>query len=446
MKSELPKGLHEVLGVPMVDLVGRAMRGAGIERPILVIGHGGESMQARLGDAYEFAWQREQKGTGHAVLMAAELLKNFKGTVVIAPGDTPLLGEDVIRQLIVRHEETRAKCTVASSMVEDPTGYGRIVRDHDGIVRGIVEHKDCTPEQREINEVNAAVYCFDSETMLALLPELGCDNAQGEYYLTDLVSMLYQQDRSVVGLVVNDTDLLRGVNDRVQLSQAENLLRQRVNQRHMLAGVSILDPEATYIGLDVRIGPDTVIEPNTYLVGETVIGANCEIGPNCKIKRSKIGDGCFVYMSHLNEAVLEDGVKVGPFANIRPGAVLRTQSKVGNFVEIKNAELGQGSAANHLTYIGDAIVGAKSNIGAGTITCNYDGLSKHRTTIGSDVFIGSNSTLVAPVTIEDGSMVAAGSVVTHNVPADSIAFGRARQEIKEGWVQSWRNKRQSKSE
>lgn len=443
MKSELPKGLHEVLGLPMVELVGRAMKGCGVAAPILVIGHAGDLIQERLGDGYQYAWQREQHGTGHAAMMAADLLKGFDGTVVIAPGDTPLLSEEVLKELVVRHTETRARCSVATSFVEDPTGYGRIVRDSDGVVSGIVEHKDCTPEQLKIREVNAAVYCFDCASLLALLPKLSNDNAQGEYYLTDVVKAIYEEDRGVVGVTINDPDLLMGVNDRVQLAAAEKTLRDKVNRKHMLAGVTLLDPCSTYIGLDVEIGPDTTIEPNTFLIGNTKIGANCELGPNTKIKRSNVGDGCYIYLSHVNEATIGDGVKIGPFANIRPGTVLKNKVKIGNFVEVKKSTMGEGAAANHLAYIGDATVGSKANIGAGTITCNYDGISKHQTTIGSNVFVGSNSTLVAPVTIEDGAMIAAGSVVTHNVPADSIAFGRARQEIKEGWVQSWRKKRES---
>lgn len=441
MKSKLPKGLHEVLGVPMVDLVGRAMREAGIERPILVVGYGGEMIEEALGEAYRYAWQREQLGTGHAAQMAAGRLPDGDGCVLVAPGDTPLLSGTVLRELVERHLETRAQCTVATAIVEDATGYGRVVRDHSGRVCGIVEHKDATAEEREIREVNASVYCFDAATLRSRLPDVSNDNAQGEYYLTDLLSAIYRDGGDVVAVTVADPAVLMGVNDRWQLAEAERALRERVNRSHALAGVTLVDPASTYIGVDVVIGLDTVIEPNTYLQGETVIGSGCRIGPQTKIANSRIGDGAKIYFSQVVDAAIGAGVKIGPFANIRPGADLRTGVKIGNFVEVKNATLGEGVAVSHLTYLGDAEIGARTNIGAGTITCNYDGIAKHRTTVGQDVFVGSNSTLVAPISIGDGALIAAGSVVTHHVPADALAIGRARQEVKESWVQSWRERK-----
>lgn len=425
----------------MVDLVGRAMREAGIERPILVVGYGGELIEEALGGAYHYAWQREQLGTGHAAQMAAERLPDGDGCVVVAPGDTPLLSGTVLRELIERHVETRALCTVATAIVEDATGYGRVVRDHLGRVCGIVEHKDATAEQLEIREVNASVYCFDAATLRARLPNLSNDNAQGEYYLTDLLSAIYRDGGDVVAVTVADPAILMGVNDRWQLAEAERALRERVNRSHALAGVTLVDPASTYIEVDVAIGLDTVIEPNTYLQGETVIGSGCRIGPQTKIANSRIGDGAKIYFSQVVDAEVGTGVKIGPFANIRPGADLGAGVKIGNFVEVKNATLGEGVAVSHLTYLGDAEIGARTNIGAGTITCNYDGIAKHRTTVGQDVFVGSNSTLVAPISIGDGALIAAGSVVTHHVPADALAIGRARQEVKESWVQSWRERK-----
>lgn len=445
MKSEMPKGLHAVLGLPMVELIGRAMKAAGVGRPILVIGHGGDQIQQALGDGYAYAWQHEQRGTGHAAMMAAALLKDHDGPVLVAPGDTPLLSAETLKELIVRHGESGCRCTLATSIVEDPTGYGRIVRDERGSVRAVVEHKDCDPEQLEIHEVNAAVYCFDARTLLEVLPRLGNANASGEVYLTDAVEAIYRSQNWVEAVVVNDPEMLMGVNDRWQLAQAETAMRRRVNRRHALAGVTLVDPDSTTIGIDVQIGPDTILEPNTYLQGETVIGRACRIGPCTKIKSSKLGDEVNVYFSQIVEADLEDGVKVGPYANIRPGTILGKKAKIGNFVEIKKSTLGEGTAVSHLTYIGDAAVGSATNIGAGTITCNYDGYSKHRTTIGDHVFVGSNSTLVAPLAIADGAMIAAGSVVTHNVPADALALGRARQEVKEGWVSPWRKRKQAEN-
>lgn len=441
MKSSIPKGLHEVLGVPMVDLVGRAMREAGVERPILVVGYGGEMIAESLGDAYFYAWQREQLGTGHAAQMAAAFLPEGDGCVLIAPGDTPLLNGTILRELVERHQETRAQCTVATAFVEDPVGYGRVVRDRAGRVCGIVEHKDATAEQREIREVNASVYCFDAAALRTQLPHLSNDNAQGEYYLTDLLSAISQGGGDVVAVTVSDPAILMGVNDRAQLAEAERTLRGKVNRGHALAGVTLIDPASTYIGVDVSIGADTIIEPNTYLQGDTSIGSGCRIGPQTKIANSRIGDGAKIYFSQVVEANIGEGVKVGPFANIRPGTELRTGVKIGNFVEVKNAVLGEGVAVSHLTYLGDAEIGARTNIGAGTITCNYDGIAKHRTTVGQDVFVGSNSTLVAPISIGDGALIAAGTVVTHPVPADAFAIGRARQEVKESWVQSWRERK-----
>jgi bifunctional UDP-N-acetylglucosamine pyrophosphorylase/glucosamine-1-phosphate N-acetyltransferase len=446
MKSELPKGLHPVGGMPMVELIGRALKEAGVEIPIVVIGHGGEKIEEALGGTYRFAWQREQHGTGHAAMMAADLIRDHHGPVIIAPGDTPLLGAETLKELVARHIETRAKCTVATAFVDEPTGYGRVVRDSDGRVSGIVEHKDATPEQHAIKEVNTSVYCFDAQTLLAILPTLQNSNAQGEYYLTDALSTIYREGGDVVALIVSDAEILMGVNDRWQLAQADKALRTRINRKHALKGVTLVDPDCTYIGPLVAIGPDTVIEPNTYLQGDTTIGRNCHLGPCTKIKNSRIGDDVKVYFSQIVDSDLHDLVKVGPFSNIRPGTILGKKVKIGNFVEIKKSTLGEATSVSHLTYVGDASVGEATNIGAGTITCNYDGFSKHRTTIGSDVFVGSNSTLVAPLTIEDGAMVAAGSVVTHDVPADGLALGRARQEVKEGWVSRWRSRKKSENQ
>lgn len=441
MKSDAPKGLHAVLGLPMVELVGRALKQAGVERPIVVIGHGGDLLKEALGDSYDYVWQTEQHGTGHAAMMAIDFIRSHNGPLVIVPGDTPLVGAETIHELVVRHEETRAKCSIASSIVDDPTGYGRMVRDGQGRVSGIVEHKDATSEQLAIKEVNAGLYCFDSATLAEVLPTLSNENAQGEYYLTDAVSAIYHAGGDVLGVVMADHEILMGVNDRWQLAQAEKALQRRVNRRHALNGVTLIDPENTYIGLDVTIGPDTVVEPGTYLQGETTIGSGCHLGPCTKIKNSVLRDSVNVYFSQVVDSELQAGVKIGPYSNIRPGSVIGEKSKIGNFVEIKKSVLGESVAVSHLTYIGDATVGSRSNIGAGTITCNYDGFAKYPTTIGEGVFVGSNSTLVAPISIGDGGFIAAGSVITHDVPADALALGRTRQENKEGWVSRWRGRK-----
>jgi bifunctional UDP-N-acetylglucosamine pyrophosphorylase/glucosamine-1-phosphate N-acetyltransferase len=315
------------------------------------------------------------------------------------------------------------------------------VRDPKGGVKRIVEQKDATTEELEIQEVNSGIYVFDSVALFEILPNLGTENSQGEYYLTDAVETLAAQGGKVEALAFQDSGLLMGVNDRWQLAMAEKIMRQRILQRHAVNGVSLQDIDSIYIDADVEIGTSTTLEAGTHLRGATKVGQGCRIGPNTVVVDSNVDDGSIVLLSHVRQAKIGTKVKVGPFANIRPGAVLGDGSKVGNFVELKNATLGPGVAASHLAYIGDAEVGAGSNIGAGTITCNYDGDSKYRTSIGENVFVGSNSTLVAPLTIGDGAFVAAGSVITHDVPSDALALGRARQEVKEGWVPRWRKRK-----
>lgn len=439
MKSELPKVLHEVCGTAMVSLALEALKEAGLSHVTVVIGHGGDKVQEELGDAVSFAWQHEQKGTGHAVRMAQEALLGQCEHVVVIPGDTPLLSGQAISQLLQAHLNSGAAASVLTCEVAEPKGYGRIVREG-GVFARIVEEKDASPEVKAIREVNSGVYAFHTAKLFAALPRVGAANAQGEEYLTDVLALLLKDGDRVEALPFDDADILMGVNDRWSLAEADALLRRKILRRLADSGVTIVDPNSTYISPQVKIGPDTIIEPQTYITGHSVIGRNCHIGPSTRIKRSVIGDGTYVYFSHVADAELGDGVKVGPFAHLRPGTQLGSGTKIGNFVEVKNAQLGPKVSANHLSYIGDATVGAGTNIGAGTITCNYDGFQKHRTTIGENVFVGSNSTLVAPVELGNGSFVAAGSVITKNVQGDALAFGRARQEVKEGWAVQWRAK------
>ena len=440
MKSELPKGLHEVCGLPMVEHVARALRRAGVERIVIVVGHGGEAIQQKLGGAYEYAWQHERLGTGHAVQMAAPLLAGFTGKIVVAAGDTPLVSAEMFRDLIGGGSAS-TKCLIASSIVDNPKGYGRFLREGGIGVRAIVEEKDASPDQREIREVNSSIYCFDGPSLLACLPKLRNDNAQGEYYLTDVVAMIAEEG-SADAMVFEDPDILVGVNDRWQLAQADRKMRERILQGHAESGVTIMDPGTTYIGAEVAIGEETILEPSTMIVGRTKIGKSCRIGPFTRIEDCEIGDRACVSVSYLREAKLHDTASVGPFAHIRPDTELLPDVKVGNFVEVKNARLATGVKASHLTYIGDAEIGENSNIGAGTITCNYDGFQKSRTQIGRDVFVGSNSTLVAPLMLGDGLFVAAGSVVSSGqYPADGLVIGRSRTEVKEQWASQWRNKK-----
>ena len=443
MKSELPKALHGICGVPMAELIGRAMKQAGVERPIVVVGHEGDLLIGALGDSYDYVWQREQKGTGHATMMAQELLKDRAGSVLVAPGDTPLLSAAALQALAQEHLSANVDATIATVKLANPAGYGRIVRDGRGNVVKIVEDKDASDEIKLISEINSGIYCFKIKALFDVLPVLKNDNAQGEYYLTDIVREIDSRGGYVKPLLFNDPDLLVGVNDRWQLAEAAKSLRMRILRQHALAGVTIIDPDSTFIGVDVQIGVDTVIEPTTVIEGSSTIGAGCHIGPTTKIIDSTIGANCTVLMSHLNQATMLDSSRCGPFANLRPGAVLGEKVKVGNFVEVKNASLGSGSAVSHLSYIGDGKVGENTNIGAGTIFCNYDGFSKHLTEIGANAFVGSNSTLVAPVTIGEGAMIAAGSVITKSVPADALGIGRGRQENKEQWAAQWRKRKQT---
>ena len=443
MKSELPKALHAICGAPMADLVGRAMKAAGVVRPIVVVGHEGNLLIEALGESYDYAWQKEQKGTGHATLMAADKLQNHPGCVLVAPGDTPLISKAAFETLAKEHLASGADCTIATVKLAQPAGYGRIVRDGRGNVSKIVEDRDASDEIKLITEINSGIYCFKTKPLFDALPKLKNENSQGEYYLTDAVKEIYNKGGAIKPLLFADPDLLIGVNDRWQLAEAAKALRMRILRQHAINGVTIIDPDSTFIGVDVEIDTDTIIEPATAIEGKSTIGAGCHIGPTTKIIDSRIGEHCTVLMSHLSQATMLEGARCGPFANLRPGSVLGERAKVGNFVEVKNASLGAGAAVSHLSYIGDGKVGEKTNIGAGTIFCNYDGFSKHQTDIGANAFVGSNSTLVAPVTIGDGAMIAAGSVITKSVPPDALGIGRERQEVKEHWAAQWRKRKQT---
>ena len=444
MRSELPKGLHEVCGVPMVKLVADAMRAGGIDKIVVVVGHGGEQIVSALGEGFEFAWQHEQKGTGHAVLCAKNAFEGFEGDIVIAPGDTPLVQATFFADLVAAHVGSGNLCTVATAIQPDPTGYGRMVRGENGGIERIVEHKDASPSEIEIREVNAGIYCLASEGLWDRLSGLSSNNSQGEYYFTDIIKILNSEGNRVGGFIASDPDVLVGINDRWQLAQAGKKLNLRLLEKLARDGVTIVDIDSTYVGPFVKVGRDTILEPNTYLIGNTSVGERSHIGPNTRLVDTQVGDESLVIFSNAERCIIGNDVKVGPFANIRPKSVLNVGVNIGNFVEINRSELGEEVKARHLTYIGDSTVGAYTNIGAGTITCNYDGFDKHKTTIGSNAFIGSNSTLVAPLTIGDGAMITAGSVITKNVSDGSAAFGRAQQITKEGWAISFRERKLNK--
>lgn len=441
MKSALPKCLHQVCGVPMIRMVISAMQGAGLAAPVVVVGHGREKMLAELGAEFPIAVQDEQKGTGHAVLCAFDALEGDEGLVLIACGDVPMIRTSTVKKLIDTALETGAEGVLATVKVSAPKGYGRITRDENDHVTGIVEEKDATEEQRAINEINPALYCFSLSALRKLLPTVEPSPTTGELYLTEMIRLIRENGGTVRGIVFEDEYEFQGVNDRNQLAQASKTLRMRILRELGESGVTIVDPDSTFIGGEVTIAPDTTILPMTVIDGKTSIGSGCAIGPNTWIKDSILHDDVRVFMSHLDQAEMESGSRCGPFANLRPDTKLGKKVKVGNFVEIKKSSVGEGTSISHLTYIGDAKVGSKANIGAGTITCNYDGYAKHLTQIGDGAFVGSNSTLVAPVNIGAGAITAAGSVITGDVPADSLGIGRARQENKEEWAKKFRQHR-----
>ncbi len=436
MKSALIKVLHPIAGMPMITWPVAAARTAGSTTNVLVVGHQATAVQSVFRGAADIrcAMQEEQLGTGHAVACGLEALEGFHGTVLILCGDTPLLRSETLQAMLSFHRENRAAITVLTALRDNPFGYGRVIRDQTGGVARIVEQKDATPDEQAVREVNSGIYCMESDFLRAGIRNLGNDNAQGEYYLTDLVGIAVRQGLTCLALPTDDAEEIMGVNDRAQLAEAARILRRRINHAHMVAGVTLIDPETTYIDEGVTIGADSVIHPGCQIGGGSIIGSGCEIEQNVTITGCRIGDDCHIKAaSVLESSELADDVAVGPMAHLRPGTQLAAHVKIGNFVETKKITMGAGSKASHLTYLGDAEIGSNVNIGCGTITCNYDGVNKHRTLIGDDVFIGSDVQLVAPVSVGRNSLVAAGTTVTTDVPPDSLALSRVPQVNKAGW-------------
>ena len=437
MKSARPKVLHGAAGLPLIDHVLRAASALSPRSTVIIIGHQGEqlkdALQSRTG--LSFAVQEPQLGTGHALLQAEPHLKGASGTLVLLSGDVPLLRAASLAALVRTHEARGAAATVLTAVVPSPAGYGRIVRDGAGRIAAIVEHKDASPAEREIGEINSGVYAFDIEPLFAALREIGSSNAQGEYYLPDLVRIYRDRGLTVETVTLEDSREILGVNSRKELAEVAAILRAEKNEALMASGVTIVDPATTYIAPDVTVGADTVIHPGVHLEGRTQIGSGCEIRSGVRIVDSAVDDGvlinnfCVIVESHVSS-----GARIGPFAHIRPQSDVGADAHVGNFVELKNTSMGQGAKANHLSYLGDATIGRKVNVGAGTITCNYDGTAKHRTVIEDGAFIGSDSQLVAPVRVGAGAYVAAGSTITQDVPPDALAIGRGTQVNKDGWV------------
>lgn len=434
MHSSLPKVLHQVCGKAMVQLIIDNIQAAEIGKSYIVIGHGAEQVKTALGADHAYAVQEPQLGTGHCVMQALPIIPPDTDGVLVVCGDTPLLRQETLAKLKEHFLQTGAACTILTAEMADPGGYGRILRDADGKITGIVEEKDATPEQKQITEVNTGTYFFSYPLLKEALAQLTNDNAQGEYYLTDTLAYLNANGHIIDGILSEDADETMGVNDRVQLAKADRLLRQRKNRQLMREGVTLIDPATTYIDLDVEIGQDTIIYPNCHLRGNTKIGKHCLLDADCQITDSTIGDHCHLIKAIVKESIIGDYGEIGPFAYIRPKTQIRNHVKIGHFVEVKKSTVDEGSKIPHLSYIGDAIIGKEVNIGCGTITCNYDGANKFQTLIGDHVFIGSNSNLVAPVEIEENAYVAAGSTITKKVSKDALAIARARQQELKGWV------------
>lgn len=434
MKSSLYKVLHPVAGKAMVEHVLEQLEALKPSQIVTVVGCGAELVKEQLGNRSEYALQKEQLGTGHAVMVTKELLADKKGTTLVICGDTPLLTSETLEQLIKHHEQTKAKATVLTAQTNTPTGYGRIIRDKEHYVEKIVEQKDATDAEQKITEINTGTYCFDNEFLYKALDQVGNKNAQGEYYLTDVIGILKDAGEKVSAYVMSAFEESLGVNDRVALSKANQQMRMRINHRHMVNGVTFVDPNTTYIDADVVIGNDTCLEAGVVLKGETVIGSNCFIGAHSEIKDSVIEDEVVVTSSNIEQSIVRKGSDVGPYAHLRPQADIGPNVHIGNFVEVKNAQIHQGTKVGHLTYVGDATLGENINVGCGVIFVNYDGVNKYRTNVGSNSFIGSNSNLVAPLKVGEKSFIAAGSTITKDVPVEALAIARQKQENKEGYA------------
>ncbi len=439
MKSSKPKVAHEILGKPLVRWVVDAAHAAGIDSVVSIVGHGRDQVEPLLSDT-TMVVQEEQLGTAHAVLVAHEALAGKSGSLVVLTGDSPLVKPSTIEELVRTREESNAAVVVLTMEAENPFGYGRIVRDDAGDVMAIVEQKDCTPEQAEITECNSGFYCFDIELLFSALEEVSTDNAQGEYYLTDVLGIARNRGQRVLAYKAQDPTECLGVNSRIQLAQATQILQQRINEAHMAGGGTMMDPKPPWIGPDVTIEQDVEILPMTILLGKTSVATGSVLGPNTRLTDVLIGPNCTVDETVGIEATMEEGVTCGPRAYLRPGTYLCEHAKAGTHVEIKKSTIGPGSKVPHLSYIGDATVGRDVNIGAGSITCNYDGEKKWPTTIGDNCFVGSDVMMVAPVNLGENSLIGAGSVITKDVSAGALGLGRARQTEIEHWNERKNNK------
>lgn len=434
MKSKKHKVLHPVCGKPIIDHIVETLSSLGVEETVVVVGHESDAVRQHLGNRVTFVEQKEQLGTAHAVMQAEPVLSGRDGVTLVLNGDHPLFTSESLRRTVEHHRTTEAAATILTAVLHDPAGYGRVIRGEDGRVDRVVEHKDANPKELEVKEVNTGTFCFDNGKLWKALSEVSNDNAQGEYYLPDVIRILQTKGERISAHTVSDPAEAMGVNNRVQLAAAEKEMRRRILHEHMMNGVTVIDPDHTYIDAGVIIGPDTVIHPGTHLRGSTRIGSNCTIGPNADLTDIIVGDDTEIRYSVLNGSRVDRNATVGPFAYVRPGSHLEDGTKVGCFVDVKKARLGEGSKISHLGYVGDADVGKGVNIGCGAVTVNYDGVNKHRTVVEDGAFIGCNVNLVAPVRVGKGAYVAAGSTVTDDVPDEALAIARQRQTNKPGYA------------
>ncbi len=433
MKSDKIKVLHEICSKPILHWVYDACEKAGCGKIVTVVGHDRENVVKTMGEDRLYAVQEKCLGTGHAVMMTKDIFENESGTVVVLNGDIPLIRPETVRAAVDYHKANGNSATVISAVLDDAAQYGRIIRNDDGSFRCIKEFKDATEEERKVKEINSGMYCFNCSDLFEALSAVTNDNAQGEYYLTDTLQIIKDSGKRAGVFIMSDSDELLGVNDRVELANAAAVMRRRINRAFMEQGVTITDPKNTYIDADVKIARDTIIEPSCHIKNGTVIGSHCVIGPNTTLDNCTVGDATSVVNSVACDSSIGNETNVGPFAYIRPNSRIGNRIKIGDFVEVKNSTIADGTKVAHLTYVGDSDVGEGVNFGCGTVTVNYDGENKHRTIIGNHVFIGCNANLVAPVKIDDHAFIAAGSTITDDVESDALAIARARQVVKSGW-------------
>jgi len=440
MKSKLPKGLHEICGKPMIVWVSEAVEAVKPDRTLVVLGDGVEQVHQVLPQSTEAVMQEKQRGTGDAVRSAREALEGFEGDILVMYGDTPLVTGEALAGLLAAHAAGEPACTLMTVELDDPSHFGRVVRDADGRVTRIVEHRDASETELKICEVNAGVYVFEAPALWEALADVGSDNSQGEIYLTDVVGILAGHGQAVLAHEVKDASVVLGVNSKSELARAGAIMQGRILEHLMAQGVTVRDPGCTFVDAGVRVGRDTVLEPMTMLTGESVIGEDCVIGPSTTLADSSVDDGAAVISSYVTGAEIGTGCSVGPFAYLRPGTRLEAGAKAGAFVELKNSIVGEGAKVPHLSYIGDTEIGSGANVAAGNITANYDGVNKHRTVIGSDVNTGADTVFIAPVNVGDGAMTGAGSVITDDVPPGALGIARAKQKN----IENYRQKRKDR--